>query len=335
MRPSRFEKRNTCFSGPCRIWAAAVLTAGFLFFQVPYPCMGMADTPAPASQNNQDHPRHQDQISRDRLHYQEQVAFISEQISRIRKELEWLTLKVGRMADFDRFVPRRMHDSIAFKQSKIASLEKLKKRYQDLILALPEYRTSAVDKIREENIRTGAVKKTDSIQPMADTAGFADDGFSEEETGPGASFRQQLEKQMAAAGLDAWLEVVPHTASVGVETRLPILFSSASAQIPKGYEPFLKNLADLVRDHDVRIVVDGYADTDPINTEAYPSNFELGAARAAAVVRALVRHGVKPQVCKIGSTGQYRFDAKKQTEWKNLQRHATIAVFFVPNEGPV
>ncbi|MEE4362643.1 MAG: OmpA family protein [Desulfotignum sp.] len=320
MKTSRCDKINACFPGPCKPWAAAVLTAGFLLFWFSGLCM--ADAPAPAAQKNQAHSRDQDLLSRnqahsfqDLIHYQEQAAFIAEQIQQIQNDLDWLMLKVRRMEDFDRFVPQRMHDSIAFKQSKIASLEKLKKRYQDLIPDTPESRGLADNTARNDAIRmTDLFPNSDSPQPM--------------DTPLGSSFRQQLENQMAAAGLDAWLEVVPHTIPVRLETRLPILFSSASAEIPKGYEPFLKNLAGLVKDHDVRIVVDGYADTDPIDTAAYPSNFELGAARAAAVVRALAGYGIKPQVCKIGSTGQYRFDAKKQTEWKNLQRHATIAVFF-------
>lgn len=270
-------------------------------------------------------------ISPGTQYYQDQAAFVTEQIRQIQNDLEWLTLKVKRMQDFDRFVPQRMHDSIAFKQSRIAALKKLKQRYQDLIPELPEKQPSAENDPRttalEENRET---RETAAIGPAGETAGAGGvprvpGGFN-----AAVNFRQNLEKQMAAAGLDSWLEMVPHVTPVRAETRLPILFASASAQIPEGYEPFLKNLADLVRDKDVRIVVDGYADTDPINTPAYPSNFELGAARAAAVVHALVSHGIKPRVCKIGSTGQYRFDAKKQTEWKNLQRHVTIAVFFLP-----
>lgn len=284
-------------AGTCRVWVVTAFTAGILLFCLPGLCM--ADAPVPPSQKNKDH-----------IQYETQVAFITEQIGQIQKDLDWLRLKVKRMQDFDRFVPQRMHDSIAFKQSKITSLEKLKNRYQELI---PE------PEPMEKRLPVAEKNSIGSAEKMQETTGTRD------------RFQQTLEKQLVAAGLDNWLELVPYTTPVRLETRLPILFASASAQISGGYEPFLKDLAGLVKGHDVRIVVDGYADTDPINTDTYPSNFELGAARAAAVVRALVRYGVKPQVCKIGSTAQYRFDAKKQTEWKNLQRHVTIAVFFRPN----
>ena len=310
MKTRRCDKNNTLPAGRCRAWAAALLTAGVLFFCLSGICT--ADNLISEKQ------KHQGLIN-----YQAQVAFITEQIQQIQNDLDWLTLKIRQMEDFDRFVPQRMHDSIAFKQSKIASLEKLKNRYQDLILPLKKLQSSA-----EKSPRSDALEKGGEAAAAADSL-FPDKIATDRTAAPGSDFfRQNLEKEMVAAGLDSWLELVPHTTSVRLETRLPILFSSASAEIPKGYEPFLKNLADLVKDHAVRIVVDGYADTDPINTAAYPSNFELGAARAAAVVRVLAGYGVKPQVCKIGSTGQYRFDAGKQTEWKNLQRHATIAVFF-------
>jgi flagellar motor protein MotB len=313
MKTRRCDKKNTLPAGRCRSWAAAVLTAGVLFFCLSGICT--ADSLTPVSQKHQD-----------LIHYQARVTFITEQVQQIQSDMDWLALKIRRMEDFDRFVPQRMHDSIAFKQSKIASLEKLKKRYQDLIPPLEKLQISA-----EKFPRSDAFEKRGET-PAAAYSLFPD------KTAPGKTatpsnhfqFQKNLEKQMAAEGLDSWLELVPHTTPVRMETRLPILFASASADIPKGYDPFLKNLAGLVKGYDVRIVVDGYADTDPIDTAAYPSNFELGAARAAAVVRALAGYGIRPQVCKIGSTGQYRFDAKKQTEWKNLQRHATIAVFFNP-----
>ncbi len=321
MKTTRCDKKNILPAGSRRAWAVTALTAGFLFFWLSGLGFAFADDALTTDQ----------QKYRDYIHFQEQVAFVTEQIRQTQNDLEWLTLKVKRMQDFDRFVPQRMHDSIAFKQSRIAALKKLKQRYQDLIPELPEkhppaendFRTSALKENREtpETAKIGPAGETSSavIVPLV-PGGF----------GAGMNFRQNLEKQMAAAGLDSWLELVPNVTPVRMETRLPILFASASAQIPEGYEPFLKNLADLVRDKDVRIVVDGYADTDPIDTPSYPSNFELGAARAAAVVHALVSHGIKPQVCKIGSTGQYRFEAKKKAEWKNLQRHVTIAVFFLP-----
>ncbi|MCA1786966.1 MAG: hypothetical protein LC657_13415, partial [Desulfobacteraceae bacterium] len=161
-------------------------------------------------------------------HYQDQVAFISEQIRQIQSDLDWLTRKVARMQDFNQFVPRRMQDSIAFKRFKIGSLEKLKKRYQDLIQEQPGHRSQYQD--TRENAREKA----------GDTLTIGDGVVTGNASGSGDNFRQNLENQLAALGLDNWLELVPNTTPVCLETRLPILFASASAEIPKGYDAFFK-----------------------------------------------------------------------------------------------
>jgi flagellar motor protein MotB len=75
------------------------------------------------------------------------------------------------------------------------------------------------------------------------------------------------------------------------KNRLPILFASgsANAKVAKEYKTFLKNLLVLVKSHDIIVVVEEYADTDPIHSKKYRSNFELGATRAANVAYILIK----------------------------------------------
>lgn len=238
--------------------------------------------------------------------YQDQVSFVQSEIKKIQEDMDWLALKIKRMEDFDRFVPQRLYNSIAFKKSKIKSLVKLKHRYERLL------KSSAPP----GPAKIGTKAKTDKKD-------------QKDKKNKDLGLEKNIRKKILASGLEDWVELLPHETPLSLENRLPILFSSGSAVIAKGYESFLKNLAGLVKGYQVRIIIDGYADTDPIHTKRYSSNFELGAARAAAIVKALVKYGVKPSVFKIGSTGEYRFDSQKVTEWKNLQRHANIAVFFI------
>jgi len=51
---------------------------------------------------------------------------------------------------------------------------------------------------------------------------------------------------------------------------------------------------EILRDYPNDIQVEGFTDDVPINTVAYPSNWELSAARAGAVVRLLVEEGSVP-----------------------------------------
>lgn len=141
-------------------------------------------------------------------------------------------------------------------------------------------------------------------------------------------FKSGLDHQLKKTDLKHWMEFEEHTKAFKLVNRLPILFASGKADISKEYKTVLKNLAALVKNYDVRIVVNGYTDKDPIHTHMYPSNFELGSARAANVVHVLEEYGVKPSVFKIGSTGQYRFTAQKASKSKMIERHVDISVFF-------
>jgi len=98
--------------------------------------------------------------------------------------------------------------------------------------------------------------------------------------------------------------------------------------VSKEYQSFFKKLASFLKPYDVKVLVNGYADTFPIRTKQYPSNFELGAARAANIIHALVKQGLKPSIFKIETTGEYRFAAKEPSKQKSFQRRAQVTVIF-------
>ncbi|MBU3951481.1 MAG: OmpA family protein [Proteobacteria bacterium] len=236
-------------------------------------------------------------LPEERQNYDRQISFVRSEIEKIQQDKRWLANKVKRIEASKRVVPQRMYDSIAFKTSKIVSLEKLKNQYEKLLNSAPP---------------PPSKKKSKAA--------------------PASKFEDTLKKRVVASGLEDWVELSATGTSLRVDNRLPIIFSSGSATIAAGYDSFIKKMASLVKGYNVRIMVDGYADTDPIHTKEFPSNFELGAARAASVVRSLVKYGVKPSVFKIGSTGEHRLDSRKRSEWKNLQRHANIAIHFKDKE---
>lgn len=77
--------------------------------------------------------------------------------------------------------------------------------------------------------------------------------------------------------------------------RLPesITFNQGQAQVLAGMQPTLKGLAQaLAAGKTKSIVVTGHTDDIPISTAMYASNWELSAARAASVARALMDQGI-------------------------------------------
>lgn len=65
-------------------------------------------------------------------------------------------------------------------------------------------------------------------------------------------------------------------------------FSSGDDKINSVFAGLLKKIADALRVAEGNIIVSGHTDNIPINTSKFPSNWELSAARSAAVVHHLV-----------------------------------------------
>ncbi len=75
------------------------------------------------------------------------------------------------------------------------------------------------------------------------------------------------------------------------------MFAAGSAIVLEDAEPLLDRVAQLVSLMGVTnysIEVEGHTDDVPIETKQFPSNWELSAARAAAVVRWLISRGIEP-----------------------------------------
>ena len=101
-----------------------------------------------------------------------------------------------------------------------------------------------------------------------------------------------------------------------LELNLPnsMLFGSGDAE--PHYDAFevIEKIATVIVDRDNAVKVEGFTDNLPIRTGRFPSNWELSAARAAAVVRMLTMEGVEPERLAAVGYGQYQPVARNDTE---------------------
>jgi len=115
-----------------------------------------------------------------------------------------------------------------------------------------------------------------------------------------------------------WLEL---------EVETDILFPSGSATISAPAEPVLQQIAEILAPFPNPIRVEGHTDNVPISTPAFPSNWELSAARAANVVRLFQDSGITAQRLAAIGMGEYRPIADNTTvEGRNLNRRVLIVV---------
>ncbi|MEX2649556.1 MAG: OmpA family protein [Alphaproteobacteria bacterium] len=108
-------------------------------------------------------------------------------------------------------------------------------------------------------------------------------------------------------GRDAGL--VEGNGRVAIEIADGVLFRPGSAELEPDAVTALRAIADVLRADDFRraaITVEGHTDDQPITTTRFPSNWELSAARAIAVVRLLEAFGVAPWRLEAAAYGATR-----------------------------
>ncbi len=113
-----------------------------------------------------------------------------------------------------------------------------------------------------------------------------------------------------------------------------ILFDSGSVKVkPKGQEVLLK-LADSFRDsEDQKIAVEGHTDDVQIGSallDRFPTNWELSAARATAVVRFLQEKGnIAPERLTASGFSFYRAVAENETP-EGRKQNRRIEIILIP-----
>jgi chemotaxis protein MotB len=125
-----------------------------------------------------------------------------------------------------------------------------------------------------------------------------------------------------------------HGKWVEVEIRTDILFPSGVATLSPPAEQVLQQLAETLKPFPNSIRVEGHTDNRPINTPAFPSNWELSAARAASVVHLFTRAGMDPARLAVIGLGENRPSQSNATaEGRNANRRVLL-VILGGNERP-
>lgn len=93
---------------------------------------------------------------------------------------------------------------------------------------------------------------------------------------------------------------------IEIEMNNRMLFGSGDARLASEALGPLRQVAESLKRVPSHIQIEGHTDNVPIATAAFPSNWELSAARAAAVVHYLGRAGVEPWRMAAVGLGEYR-----------------------------
>jgi chemotaxis protein MotB len=152
---------------------------------------------------------------------------------------------------------------------------------------------------------------------------------SDSKNAPGALIRMERAVQDAMQALiDANLVTVRRENMwLEIEINADILFPSGAAGFASSAEPVLDKLAEVLKPFPNPIRVEGHTDDRPVHTPAYPSNWELSAARAASVVHQFTKAGIDPLRLEIVGFGEFHPRQPNATpEGRNANRRVAILV---------
>lgn len=185
---------------------------------------------------------------------------------------------------------------------------------------LPDYR------------QTGSAMPDEAVEPKPEGDNAAQkmrDAAQQQIDAVSKSVEQGMEEWIDSDIVDIkrnqfWLEI---------EIKSSLLFNSGRSDLIPEALPLLRQLARMFVGLPNRVNVEGFTDDRPINTVAYPSNWELSSARAAAVVRIFEENGVDPaRLASIGY-GENRPIANNDNEVARAKNRRVVIVVMASADG--
>ena len=119
---------------------------------------------------------------------------------------------------------------------------------------------------------------------------------------------------------------------IEIEMNSSVLFESGSSILYPRVVPILTQLGRVMIDFPNHVHVEGYTDTLPINTEMFPSNWELSGSRAATVVRLFEFTGVKPNRLAAIGYGEY-YPVAENTNAEGRARNRRVVAVVLAEIG--
>ncbi|HEY7883930.1 MAG TPA: OmpA family protein, partial [Cellvibrionaceae bacterium] len=121
-----------------------------------------------------------------------------------------------------------------------------------------------------------------------------------------------------------------------IELRDSILFPSGSAEASQQARDIFTEVSALLDDVDHPVQIEGFTDNIPISNERFPSNWELSAARASAIVKWMVEQGLDPSRLSAVGYGEHQPIASNNTlEGRAQNRRVAIMISRHKRDRPV
>lgn len=139
-------------------------------------------------------------------------------------------------------------------------------------------------------------------------------------------FIEKLEELILELDLGEYIEVLNKDDSIILRINSVILFDLGEAEVKEDAIESLTRIGLLLNTLTLEILIQGHSDDLPINTELYPSNWELSSRRATNIVRFLIeRSDVNPNNLTATANAEFQPIAPNDSP-ENRQKNRRIDV---------
>jgi chemotaxis protein MotB len=182
-----------------------------------------------------------------------------------------------------------------------------------------------------EQERSGIVANTPGARMGGDQT--EPGGAADVDDGNVESLRKMADEVQTAMGdlIDQQLVIVHRNEQwLEIEINTDILFPSGVAQVSPTARPVLARMAGVLKPFPHKLRIEGHTDNMPISTVAFPSNWELSAARAATVVHLFMQEGVDAQRMTVAGMGEFHPVASNDTAQGRDRNRRVVIVVLAP-----
>lgn len=193
------------------------------------------------------------------------------------------------------------------------------------IIALPDEVLAAEQTVNADEGDAQGPAETDPAEEQTGSDGEGGGRFNED--GTATRIADELTISLQDYIDQDLVKVTKNGDRIEIEMRERMLFGSGTAHLSRSSLKGLREISKTLNRIPSHLQVEGHTDNVPISTPAFPSNWELSAARAASVVHFLARQGVEPWRMAAVGLGEHRPIAENADEkGRAANRRVTIVV---------
>ncbi|MEZ5560803.1 MAG: flagellar motor protein MotD [Pseudomonadales bacterium] len=177
-----------------------------------------------------------------------------------------------------------------------------------------------------EPIQTGdpLLAASPLVVDIPDSSGYQDPEPGDTHIAPSV---EAVSERLAGFVQDDMLAVRANNDWLEISLDSSLLFAAGSAELSPAAAAVIEQTAEFLAEFDNPVTIEGYTDNVPSRSAAYPSNWELSAARAARVARALEGYGIdRERLSAVGYGENHTLATNATPEGRARNRRVVVVV---------